>query len=157
MVVAAGVLLGMGLGGFFDGILFHQLLQWHNMVSSKVPPLTLFGMKYNMVWDGVFHAATWVSTAAGLVLLWHAVKRSQKLCPTSVLAGAFAVGWGGFNVVEGLVNHHLLELHHVHPGAYEQAWDVGFIAVGAAAAAVGSLVVLAGRAKKLETLLCSPT
>ncbi len=28
-LVAAGILQGVGLAGFFDGILFHQLLQWH--------------------------------------------------------------------------------------------------------------------------------
>ena len=27
-----GVLLG--LGGFFDGVVFHQLLQWHHMLSG---------------------------------------------------------------------------------------------------------------------------
>jgi uncharacterized membrane protein len=32
--IPPGLLLGAGLGGFFDGILFHQLLQWHNMVSG---------------------------------------------------------------------------------------------------------------------------
>ena len=31
---AAGFLLGLGLGGFFDGIVLHQLLQWHHMASS---------------------------------------------------------------------------------------------------------------------------
>ena len=30
----AGILLGLGLGGFFDGIVLHQLLQWHHMVSN---------------------------------------------------------------------------------------------------------------------------
>ncbi|MCK1539441.1 DUF2243 domain-containing protein, partial [Bradyrhizobium sp. 176] len=32
--ISAGVLLGLGLGGFFDGIVFHQLLQWHHMLSG---------------------------------------------------------------------------------------------------------------------------
>ena len=31
---APGVLLGVGLGGFVDGILLHQLLQWHHMLTS---------------------------------------------------------------------------------------------------------------------------
>jgi uncharacterized membrane protein len=26
--IAAGIALGLGLGGFFDGIVLHQLLQW---------------------------------------------------------------------------------------------------------------------------------
>lgn len=29
-----GVLLGLGLGGFVDGILLHQILQRHHMLSS---------------------------------------------------------------------------------------------------------------------------
>ena len=32
---SAGVALGMGLGGFIDGIVLHQLLQWHNLFSSQ--------------------------------------------------------------------------------------------------------------------------
>jgi Predicted membrane protein (DUF2243) len=33
----AGVLFGLGLGGFFDGIVLHQLLQWHHMLSNWYP------------------------------------------------------------------------------------------------------------------------
>ena len=33
----AGILLGLGLGGFLDGIVLHQLLQVHNMLSAKYP------------------------------------------------------------------------------------------------------------------------
>ncbi|ELB87945.1 hypothetical protein Rwratislav_37287 [Rhodococcus wratislaviensis IFP 2016] len=29
-----GIILGIGLGGFVDGILLHQLLQWHHMLTS---------------------------------------------------------------------------------------------------------------------------
>jgi uncharacterized membrane protein len=47
------------------------------------------------------------------------------------------VGWGTFNVVEGLVDHHLLNLHHVRPGPDELLYDVAFLAWGA-------LMVLAG-------------
>jgi uncharacterized membrane protein len=34
----AGILLGIGLGGFVDGIVLHQIFQWHNMVSNWIPP-----------------------------------------------------------------------------------------------------------------------
>ncbi len=37
-VLAAGILLGIGMGGFFDGILFHQLLQWHPDVVQQDTP-----------------------------------------------------------------------------------------------------------------------
>lgn len=38
-LIAAGVLMGIGLGGFVDGILFHQILQWHGVLSVKYPRL----------------------------------------------------------------------------------------------------------------------
>lgn len=31
----AGYLLGFALGGFFDGILLHQVLQWHHLLDRK--------------------------------------------------------------------------------------------------------------------------
>jgi hypothetical protein len=76
-LLASGLLLGTGLGGFVDGIVLHQILQWHNMLSSVRPPTTLVDMKINMVWDGLFHAFTWIVTAVGLGLLWRAGRRED--------------------------------------------------------------------------------
>ena len=59
-VLTAGVVLGIGVGGFIDGIILHQIMQWHNMGSAILPPHTMQAMAQNMVWDGVFHAARWV-------------------------------------------------------------------------------------------------
>ena len=43
-----------------------------------------------------------------------------------------AVGWGIFNIVEGIIDHHILGIHRVHPtSAYPLAWDLGFLAFGA--------------------------
>jgi uncharacterized membrane protein len=33
-ITMPGVVLGVGLGGFVDGILLHQVLQWHHMLTS---------------------------------------------------------------------------------------------------------------------------
>ena len=30
----AGILLGVGLGWFVDGIVLHQILQWHHMLTD---------------------------------------------------------------------------------------------------------------------------
>ena len=68
----AGVLIGIGMGGFVDGILLHQILQWHNMVSNWVPPNDMEAMKTNMLWDGIFHAFMWLVTLAGILLFWRA-------------------------------------------------------------------------------------
>jgi uncharacterized membrane protein len=29
--------------------------------------------------------------------------------------GIMAIGWGIFNIVEGIVDHHILQIHHVRP------------------------------------------
>ena len=125
-----GLLLGIGLGGFIDGILLHQILQWHNMLSSVVPPTDLVSMKYNMIWDGLFHALTWLVTFAGVVLLFRAGRRDDVVWSGRIFAGSMLFGWGLFNFVEGIVDHFVLRLHHVHPGAHQLAWDIGFVAIG---------------------------
>jgi uncharacterized membrane protein len=129
-LVSCGMLLGAGMGGFLDGIVLHQLLQWHNMLSSVVPPTDLVSMKLNMLWDGVFHLLTWLTTAAGLWRLWATVRRPDAYLSSPALVAGLLLGWGLFNAVEGIVDHQLLGLHHVHPGAGQLAWDLGFIASG---------------------------
>jgi uncharacterized membrane protein len=144
-LMSAGLLLGVGLGGFIDGIVLHQILQWHNMLSSRVPPTDVVAIKYNMVWDGLFHAFTWLTTVAGVALLWRAGSRSDVPWSTSTFIGSLSLGWGAFNVVEGVIDHQLLGLHHVHPGVGQAAWDVGFLLFGAALAAIGCALIAAGR------------
>lgn len=139
-LVAAGVVTGVGLGGFVDGIALHQLLQWHNMLSSKVPPTDLVAMKINMVWDGLFHSLTWTMTVIGLGLLWRAGRRDDVPWLGRVFVGGLLIGWGLFNFVEGLIDHHVLAIHHVHPGQDELAWDLGFLASGLVLLAVGGLL-----------------
>src|SRR3954470_17599815 len=100
-IISAGILLGAGLGGFVDGIALHQILQWHNMLSSIRPPTDLVAMKYNMVWDGLFHAFAWTLGALGVWRVWAAGKRSDVPWSSHTFAGALLVGWGAFNFVEG--------------------------------------------------------
>jgi hypothetical protein len=47
--IFGGVLLGLGLGGFFDGIVFHQLLQWHHMLSGWYPLNSIDNVKLNTI------------------------------------------------------------------------------------------------------------
>jgi uncharacterized membrane protein len=143
-LVGAGLVLGIGLGGFIDGILLHQILQWHNMLSSKLPPTSLVDMKYNMIWDGLFHALTWVTTLVGVGLLFRAGRRADAIWSGRVLAGAMLAGWGLFNFVEGVIDHQLLGIHHVHPGAGQLAWDIGFLLSGPVLAALGVLIARGG-------------
>ena len=143
-LISAGTLLGVGLGGFLDGILLHQLLQWHNMLSSVVPPVDLVSMKYNMVWDGLFHAFTWAMTVIGLGLLWRAGQRDDVEWSTRTFVGSLSLGWGLFNFVEGVIDHLVLGIHHVHPGADQPAWDVGFLIFGLLLMSVGGALTWRG-------------
>ena len=145
-VVSAGLLLlGVGLGGFIDGIALHQLLQWHNMLSSWIPPDDLVEMKINMVWDGVFHGFTWSMTALGVAQLWRAGPRRGVPWVTRSFVGALLSGWGLFNAIEGLIDHQILGVHHVHPGRGELAWDLGFIGLGVALVGAGAALLRSGR------------
>lgn len=131
-----GILLGIGLGGFFDGIVFHQLLQWHHMASNThISAADVHGLRFNVWLDGLFHAATYVFTLAGIALLWRRNPGQQEKRSSARLLSAMLIGFGLFNLVEGLINHHLLQLHHVNetvPPGQGLAWDLGFLIWGAA-------------------------
>jgi uncharacterized membrane protein len=127
--IIAGIVLGLGLGGFFDGIVFHQILQWHHMVSVPYPPTTVENLELNTLLDGLFHAATYLFTVVGLILLWRAARRHGGMPPGRVLVGAVLMGWGIFNLVEGIINHQFLQIHHVHPD--EPLFDLVFLMWGA--------------------------
>ena len=128
----AGLLLGIGLGGFFDGILLHQILQWHHMLTSTTghPATTVAGLEANTLADGLFHSLTFVATITGLWLLWSALRRGAEV-PGRQLLGLMLAGWGLFNVVEGLIDHQLLTVHHVNSDNVV-LWDTLFLVLGAA-------------------------
>lgn len=129
--VIPGVLLGLGLGGFVDGILLHQILQWHNMGSAVLPPTTMDAMQQNMAWDGLFHAFTWLLVTAGAYRLLRDARAGAALPSVRGFTGQLALGWGIFNLVEGLVDHHLLELHHVRDvPVHMPVFDWLFLAIG---------------------------
>ncbi|GAA3783247.1 DUF2243 domain-containing protein [Micromonospora maritima] len=140
-------ILGIGLGGFVDGIALHQVLQWHHMLSSTdtdrvgirdYPVDTVPGLQMNTLWDGLFHVVTWVAVLTGLALLYARVTHSRgRLWRSPMLWGWVLVGWGLFNLVEGIVDHHLLGIHHVRTGTYQTWWDLGFLALGGILIAVG--------------------
>jgi uncharacterized membrane protein len=133
-LVVSGLLLGIGLGGFVDGIVLHQLLQWHHMLTSEgsYPATTVAGLEVNTLWDGLFHASTWLATVAGVWLLWRAERTGAARLSGPALTGLLAMGWGLFNLVEGVIDHHILTIHHVrYAGDKALPWDLGFLAVGA--------------------------
>jgi uncharacterized membrane protein len=139
---APALVMGLGLGGFIDGIVLHQVLQWHHMLTGEnggESMDTVAGLEANTMVDGFFHLATWALVAAGTFLGVRAWQQRRLAPPWRMHVGLLLAGWGAFNVVEGLVDHQLLGIHHVRDdlGA-PLGWDVAFLALGVALVAVGS-------------------
>ena len=149
-LIVAGTVLGIGMGGFVDGILFHQILQLHNMLSAWVLRDSLLHEQVNMFWDGLFHAFTWTAVAIGLVLLWRAVKHPGIVLSGRTLCGGLALGWGLFNLVEGLVDHEMLGIHHVYESGNHMLWDMVFLASGLVLIGGGWAVIRMGRRELLR-------
>lgn len=138
--VGAGILVGLGLGGFFDGIVLHQVLQWHHMLSSWYPIDSIPNLELNTLWDGIFHSMTYVLVVLGLFLFLQHARRHRLTWSTQRLTGSLLLGWGLFNFVEGLINHQILGVHHVNeqvPRWQWIYWDLGFLVWGAAMILVG--------------------
>jgi uncharacterized membrane protein len=144
---APSLLMGLGLGGFIDGIVLHQILQWHHMLTGTGdhPATTVAGLEMNTLADGFFHLATWVLVGAATLLTIRAWRRGALAPPWRAHVGLLLVGWGAFNVVEGLVDHQLLGIHHVRDdlGA-PLGWDLGFLAFGVLLIVVGLALFRAG-------------
>lgn len=144
---SAGILLGIGLGGFFDGIVLHQILQWHHMVSAVHPPASVANLQFNTLWDGIFHAATYVFVGLGIMVLWRHARHSHAAWSGKLLGGTMFMGFGIFNLLEGTINHHILGIHHVNemvPQSQWIYWDIGFLIWGAAMLVIGILIARAG-------------
>src|SRR3954467_7370432 len=122
------VLLGIGLGGFVDGILLPQILQWHHMLTSEgcCSAGSIGGLEDNTLADGLFHAATWLAVVAGIWILWRGSRGWGWAINGRALVGWIVVGFGLFNVVEGVVDHQILGIHHVRDDlGGPLSWDIG--------------------------------
>lgn len=135
-LLRAAVITGIGLGGLVDGIVFHQILQWHHMLSragySPTTLITSHNLEIDTYWDGIFHVGSLLCLVIGLGLLWRA-RAGASQAKTTLLN--ILAGFGLFNLVEGTIDHLLLGVHHVNekvPNSEWLAWDSGFVIVSAA-------------------------
>jgi uncharacterized membrane protein len=142
--VAAGLVLGFGLGMFIDGIVLHQLLQWHHLVAEYEPANSVSGLEENTLWDGVFHASAWFVTLVGAILLWRSRQVPARL-PGRAFAGLLLIGWGAFHVVDQFVFHLALGAHHIRQVENYEVYDWSFFALGLAFAGIGWLLVRSNR------------
>jgi len=134
----ASILIGVDLGGFVDSIALHQIAQWHSMLSNILPPHTMDHMRVNMRWDGLFHALTWAITLAGILRLRSAAYAGAAIPSLQTFTGQLILGWGVFNLIEGVIDHQILGIHNVREVPNATVYNLTFLAVG------GVLFILLG-------------
>ncbi|MFB5192396.1 DUF2243 domain-containing protein [Alicyclobacillus fastidiosus] len=118
-------LFGFGLIAMIDGIVFHQLLQWH---STYMWHPNRFVQIFS---DGVLHAIATAFVVLGAIVLWNSNPTSTSAKNTTLWSGLF-LGGGSFNLLDGVFSHHILGIHHVRPGdpnqvTYDLAFDLSAI------------------------------
>lgn len=111
-------LAGFGLGGIFDGILLHQVLQWHHLLGDSGPdPAQIF-------WDGLFNIGMALALILGLGGMWRARRELARVTGRCVL-GLGLIGFGLWHVTDAILAHWMLGLHRVRPAADSpMVWDV---------------------------------
>lgn len=134
----AGYLLGFGLGGFFDGILLHQVLQWHHLLTA-VERDPFQDIKVQILADGLFHVLMYFIALAGLWMLWKARREfAEPGADRLLLANAF-IGFGVWHILDGILSHWILGIHRIRMDAENMLfWDllwffvfgVGFVVIG---------------------------
>lgn len=145
-LTATSGILGIGLGGFIDGIVFHQILQWHEMLSNKIPTTDFVGKSVNMFWDGIFHGVCLIVVLIGIVQLWRLLKTPSLNTSGYLLLGGMLGGWGIFNIVEGVLNHQILKLHNVQEQALaHNIANLTFLGLSVVLIVVGYFAVVRGR------------
>jgi len=141
-LTTASMVLGIGLGGFIDGIVLHQILQWHEMLSNKIPATDYIGKSVNMFWDGIFHAFCLVVVLIGTILLWKLLKRKDIDTSGKLFSGGLILGWGLFNIAEGVIDHHLLKLHNVMElSSNHDLANIAFLGISIIMIVIGYLLV----------------
>lgn len=134
LINTGSFIFGFGFLGALDGIIFHQLLQWHSVYMATDRPGQIMS-------DGIFHFAVTITLIVGGVLLWLAGNPSNLSKGVRLLIGWFLIGGGVFNLVEGIINHHLLQIHRVKPGDPNAlAYDLAFLASGLLLFIIGYLI-----------------
>jgi uncharacterized membrane protein len=145
-LLVAGGLLGFGLGGLLDVLLFHFVLQTHHLLSGIYPPTTMEALRFNLVADGLFSIGMILVMTVGFVLTWRALTRAGAEARSSggAYAGAVVVGIALFNLYDGIVDHYILGLHHATTPRLD-IYDVVWVVASLVLLAAGLLVLRAER------------
>jgi uncharacterized membrane protein len=137
--VLSGVLVGIGVAGFVDETVFHQLLHWHHFYDKSTPT-------WGLISDGIFHAGSWFGVVVGLVLF--ADLRRRAAWSKGHWWGAWLLGLGGFQLYDGTIQHKWWGLHQIRYHVAIWPYDVVWNALAAIAIVLG--IALLMRARRVE-------
>lgn len=137
----AGFMLGFGLGGFFDGILLHQILQWHHLLSGIQASL-FQDIRIQILADGLFHALMYLVTGLGLWMLCRNRKDFGEAGADRLLASKALIGFGVWHILDSILSHWILGIHRIRMDVENQLfWDLlWFFVFGVAFLIIGWLV-----------------
>lgn len=117
----AGYLLGFALGGFFDGILLQQILQWHHFLSG-ITHAPFDTLRAQVIADGVFQLVMFVIAAIGMRKLLQARFVLIDRAFDRVLAGDVLIGFGAWHMADAMLAQWLLGIHHVRMDVMDPSW-----------------------------------
>jgi uncharacterized membrane protein len=120
----SGYLLGVAVGGFFDGILLHQILQWHHLLSG-LEGGAFADLRVQVLADGLFHALMYVVAAAGLWLLWQTRQEFADRGAGTLLFANILIGFGIWHMADSILSHWLLGIHRIRQDSPNPLlWDL---------------------------------
>lgn len=134
----SGYLLGFALGAFFDGILLHQVLQWHHLLSGlQGQPFT--DIRVQILADGLFHLKAYIIALVGLGLLWRTRAEFARPLAGRLLLATSLIGFGVWHSIDAVLSHWILGIHRIRMDAENVLlWDlVWFFVFGIAFIAAG--------------------
>jgi uncharacterized membrane protein len=126
-----GFWLGVALGGFFDGILLHQILQWHHLLSGVAATETASDLRFQILADGLFHVSHYVFAVVGLWLIWSGRSVLTRNSADRRLIAWALIGFGAWHIIDAVVSHWVLGLHRIrmdvdNPLVWDLLWVIPF-------------------------------
>lgn len=118
------ILLGFALGGFFDGILLHQVLQWHHLLSL-VPGAG--DLRRQVLWDGLFHVLMYLLAVVGLAGIFRSGRNGVDRRRLAIL---LLLGFASWQVVDVVLFHWIMGIHRIRVDRPDpMLWDIGWLLV----------------------------
>jgi uncharacterized membrane protein len=141
-LLPAAVIVGIGIAGTVDEVVFHQLLHWHHFYDRTTDLQNRDTARLGLITDGIFHVVSTLALIVGFAVLCRARAAGGPGWSLRRVWAGLLIGAGGFNLYDGVVQHKLLRLHQVREGVHpETPYDIVLIAASAAVLLAGVLLL----------------